>query len=284
MISELKIKGHSGCSLNILENSDGRLIVEKSCKPSYIPRLCKQQEKQQAAYEKAISGDYTGINVPKSQWKDNKILMDYIHSMSFIEQFERATADDIRKLTQTLISYIDKENSLSENVEIDKSVFVGKIESVFKTCFNNYLIDMKDVVKYFTLCKEKIDSYDKIVLPVGVCHGDLTFSNILFTESGIYIIDFLDSFIETPLQDIVKIRQDSKYGWSTMMTDQSYNDSHVKTVLDYIDRHIHSYFEKYEFYKYYDMLQYINILRILPYVKEEKVYRRVCEILGDMKL
>lgn len=284
MISELKIKGHSGCSLNIIENSDGRLLVEKECKSSYIPRLHRQQEKQQAAYEMAMSGEYAGISVPKSQWKENIILMEYVHSMSFIEQFERATADDIRKMTKTLINYIDKEVSLSENVELDKNVFIDKIESVFTACCKNYLVDMKDAVKYFTLCKSKISSYDKIILPVGLCHGDLTFSNILFTESGMYIIDFLDSFVETPLQDIIKIRQDSKYGWSMMMTNQNYNATHVRTVLDYIDNQISSHFKNYEFYKYYDMLQYINILRILPYVKEENVYERICEILDSIEL
>ena len=107
---------------------------------------------------------------------------------------------------------------------------------------------------------------------------------MLFTDSGMYLIDFLDSFVETPLQDIVKIRQDSKYGWSTMMTNQKYNIVHVKMVLNYIDNCISSYFEKYDFYKYYDMLQYINILRILPYVKEQKVYERICEILDSIKL
>ena len=55
-------------------------------------------------------------------------------------------------------------------------------------------------------------------------------------------------------------------------------------MYNYIDNCISSYFEKYDFYKYYDMLQYINILRILPYVKEQKVYERICEILDSIKL
>ena len=283
-MNELKIKGHSGCALNVVESPDGRLLVEKGCEESYIERLKKQQEKQQETHQLVVNGTYKDISVPSSEWKDNKILMDYIHSMSFVEYFERAAINDLKKLTNILINYIDTELSLSEIKTIEKDKFIKKIESVQETCGHNELVDVKKANKYFTLCKAKVLSYDEINIPIGVCHGDLTFSNMLFTDSGMYLIDFLDSFVETPLQDIVKIRQDSKYGWSTMMTDQKYNIVHVKMVLNYIDNCISSYFEKYDFYKYYDMLQYINILRILPYVKEQKVYERICEILDSIKL
>lgn len=283
-MNELKIKGHSGCALNVVESPDGRLLVEKGCEESYIERLKKQQEKQQETHQLVVNGTYKDISVPSSEWKDNKILMDYIHSMSFVEYFERAAINDLKKLTNILINYIDTELSLSEIKTIEKDKFIKKIESVQETCGHNELVDVKKVNKYFTLCKAKVLSYDEINIPIGVCHGDLTFSNMLFTDSGMYLIDFLDSFVETPLQDIVKIRQDSKYGWSTMMTNQKYNIVHVKMVLNYIDNCISSYFEKYDFYKYYDMLQYINILRILPYVKEQKVYERICEILDSIKL
>ena len=241
-MNELKIKGHSGCTLNVIESPDGRLLVEKGCKESYIERLNKQQEKQQYAQQLVVNGTYKDISVPSSEWKDNKILMDYIHSKSFIEYFERAAIDDLKKLTNTLINYIDAELSLSEIKTIEKDKFIKKIESVQETCGHNELIDVKKVNKYFTLCKAKVLSYNEINIPVGICHGDLTFSNMLFTNSGMYLIDFLDSFVETPLQDIVKIRQDSKYEWSTMMTDQKYNIVHVKMVLNYIDNCISSYF------------------------------------------
>ena len=45
----------------------------------------------------------------------------------------------------------------------------------------------------------------EIEIPMGKCHGDLTFSNILFNGNNYYLIDFLDSFIESPLLDLVKI-------------------------------------------------------------------------------
>lgn len=67
-------------------------------------------------------------------------------------------------------------------------------------------------------------------MPVGVCHGDLTFSNILFNGNNYYLIDFLDSFIEAPLLDIVKIRQDSAHLWSQLMYTKSYDQIRLQIV------------------------------------------------------
>ena len=55
------------------------------------------------------------------------------------------------------------------------------------------------------------DALSDMLIPVGTCHGDLTFSNILFNGNNYYLIDFLDSFIESPLLDIVKLRQDTAW-------------------------------------------------------------------------
>ena len=43
----------------------------------------------------------------------------------------------------------------------------------------------------------------------NVCHGDLTLSNLIFKNNEIYCIDFLDSFIDSPIIDLVKLKQDS---------------------------------------------------------------------------
>ena len=55
-----------------------------------------------------------------------------------------------------------------------------------------------------------------ISIPIGFCHGDLTFSNIMFAldDNQVGLIDFLDSFIETPLIDLVKLRQDTHFHWT----------------------------------------------------------------------
>lgn len=112
-----------------------------------------------------------------------------------------------------------------------------------------------------------------MLIPVGLCHGDLTFSNILFNGNNYYLIDFLDSFIESPLLDIVKLRQDTAWLWSQLMYVNPFDTIRLRIAFQKIDRELDSYFRgKYEWYgRYYKPLQLMNFLRILQYAHEEKV-------------
>tara|TARA_R110002050_G_scaffold181032_4_gene314541 strand:- start:449 stop:778 length:330 start_codon:yes stop_codon:yes gene_type:complete len=89
---------------------------------------------------------------------------------------------------------------------------------------------------------------------------------MLFDNSDIVVIDFLDTFLDTPLQDIVKIRQDSKYFWSLNLVNKLQDSIKVKQSLNYVDKKIKEEFSNYDFYKkYYKYFQVLNLLRILPY-------------------
>lgn len=286
-MNELKIHGHSGCNLKIIETG-GKLYVEKSCKESYIPRLKKQYEKQYNAADNYQSNGGQ-FKIPYPSWKNDSIYMPYVHSMSFVEYFERASLDDINKLITAVEQYILTECMNSDDTEVKVLVFTDKVKSVYDNAQKNILFNQNhlDTIKHHCdiIINHLLSLGDTINLPIGACHGDMTFSNILFQNSGKhFLIDFLDSFVETPLQDIVKIRQDTLYGWSLMMTDQKYNNAHVKSVMKYIDKRIYNDFRELKIMEHYDMLQYINILRIVPYVKDIKVYNRLIEILNSITL
>lgn len=283
-MNELKIKGHSGCGLRIIDDA-GYLFVEKSCGPSYTDRLRKQYLKQRNA---GCITQYTGFDVPYPVWTDKStMLMPYVHAMSFVEYFERASKADIDSLVVDLIGYIRYEYQCSSIKSVDTKVFIDKVNSVNENAKNNSILSLHDIETVNKACQRALDYLDKlstIDIPIGKCHGDLTFSNILFKTAGKHaLIDFLDSFVETPLQDIVKLRQDTLYGWSLMMTKQQYNEAHIKTVLKYIDTKLLSEFFDEEL-TYYNILQYINILRIVPYVKDHKVFERLIEILDSITL
>ena len=97
------------------------------------------------------------------------------------------------------------------------------------------------------------------------------------------------SFIETPIQDIVKLRQDTSLLWSLQMYDKSYDKIRIKAVLDYIDDAINDHFSTTcEYYKdSYDYIQLINILRIVPYAKSQTVAEylenTLTSLLGNLK-
>ena len=128
--------------------------------------------------------------------------------------------------------------------------------------------------EYFELVTEQIEELENdLLIPVGVCHGDLTFSNILMKDNKIILIDFLDSYLETPLQDIVKIRQDTAHFWSLKVIDKKIDKIKIKIILEYIDRKITKHYQGKDFMQYYNIFQVINLLRILPYTQDKELLK-----------
>ena len=116
------------------------------------------------------------------------------------------------------------------------------------------------------------DNSEEICIPVGVCHGDLTFSNILFNGNNYYLIDFLDSFIESPIMDMVKLRQDTAHLWSPLMYTGNYDSTRLNIICNKIDNELDKCFRKYDWYcKYYNIFQLLNFMRILQYAHDERV-------------
>lgn len=283
----IEVKGNSGCSINIVEH-DNKLTVHKSTFDSnYVQRLVTQANKQKNAVLTS------NIEVPKIHSvsisdSSATIVMDYIHAKNFVDFIEQSPISAIDDFTKSIIAYIENEIKSSHEETVRSNVFTDKIDSIEHNSKKNSFITNKT----FGLLKEAskvFKQHGDITLPVGICHGDLTLSNILFSSNKYYLIDFLDSFIETPMQDIVKLRQDTSLLWSLQMYDKSYDKIRVKTVLDYIDEAINDHFSATcEYYKSsYDYIQLINILRIVPYAKSQTVAgyleNTLTSLLGNLK-
>ena len=283
----IEVKGNSGCSINIVEH-DNKLTVHKSTFDSnYVKRLVTQANKQ----KNAVLTE--NIKVPKIHSVSVSdscatIVMDYIHAKNFVDFIEQSPISAIDDFTKSIIAYIDNEIKSSHEETIRSNVFTDKISSIEHNSEKNSFITNKT----FDLLKESSKVFRQrgdIKLPVGICHGDLTLSNILFSSNKYYLIDFLDSFIETPIQDIVKLRQDTSLLWSLQMYDKAYDKIRIKTVLDYIDNAINDHFNTTcEYYKnYYNYIQLINILRIVPYAKSKAVAEyledTLTSLLGNLK-
>tara|TARA_B100001142_G_C14299415_1_gene642205 strand:+ start:1277 stop:1612 length:336 start_codon:yes stop_codon:yes gene_type:complete len=98
----------------------------------------------------------------------------------------------------------------------------------------------------------------------------------------IYLIDFLDSFIETPLFDIIKIRQDTCFNWTLNLYKYNCDKNKIIITMNYLDNKINNYFKKYIWYeKCYKYYQILNILRILQYSKDNKI---VCVLLKYLNI
>ena len=281
----IDIKGHSGCNIDIIEDDDNLFVKKSTIDPKYLNRLALQAKKQKD--DNCFTDSIINPHIYKTERTKDEcyILMDYIYAKNFIDYFESASPHDINNFIDNFIKYVNNEFDKCEIKKISKNVFIDKFNSVLNNCEKNELLKENVIVsKVLKDCEKSFNNLpDEINIPIGVCHGDLTFSNILFTSTNYYFIDYLDSFIETPIQDIVKLRQDTKYFWSTLMYKKKYDIVRLNMIFKYIDDKIDSYFSNYEYYNdLYDKFQLMNILRILPYVKEEKIRDFVLNILMSL--
>ena len=275
MSLDIEIKGHSGCQVRVVQEGDGLYVLKSTTDVSYLKRLLRQADKQQ----KASLVEHQHIRVPKiytvnSDESSASIKMQYVYSRNFIEFMEQAGFEQVEYLVDALKNFLEYEIRQSPVSEVPSRLFQEKFSDIKRKAEKNDLLQSEDFHEILEKAEWHFANLSScLTLPMGLCHGDLTFSNILFNGNNYYLIDFLDNFIETPLQDIVKLRQDTAFRWSQLMYTKRFDAVRLHIVCDKIDREIDSYFrENYKWYcDYYQTMQLMNILRILPYVHEKRV-------------
>ena len=283
---EIEIRGHSGCQIDIVNGGDSLFINKSTRDKNYIPRLYKQALKQCNASKIA----YQHIRVPKIYGIERmdeylNIKMEYIYSKNYVDYFEDAGFDQISYFIKALKIFIDSEIENSKMTPINKNVVINKYNDVCDKVAKNDFIskdtDIKIILEKSSIVFNELD--EEINIPVGQSHGDFTYSNILFNGNNYYLIDFLDSFLESPLLDLVKIRQDSNYGWSQLMYGHDFDSVRMRIISDKIDKEIDIYYSNYDWYnKYYSTFQLMNFLRVIQYAKEERTVAFLKNVLNSI--
>jgi hypothetical protein len=250
---EFNIKGHSGCKIEVKNNR----VVKAASDRKYSERLILQHDKQLKFKNECISTP----TIYDKGTDDNSCFWFEMEMIPFktFDNFMLMSDKKMLDIVAKKVVYFIK-NNISGIKKVNRNVLINKYEETKDKIFIKHGIDFNYLNSFF------YDLGEIIEIPDGYCHGDLTFSNMLFDNSEIVAIDFLDTFLDTPLQDIVKIRQDSKYFWSLNLVNKLQDSIKVKQSLNYIDKKIKEEFSNYDFYKkYYKYFQVLNLLRILPY-------------------
>jgi tRNA A-37 threonylcarbamoyl transferase component Bud32 len=234
---DFKVKGHSKYKLSLIDDnyvkkytdlSDDRLVLSAKKQNKFKSNFFKKPE--------IISID------------DTSFIMKYIRGKSFAEFLELASKSDLDFLIEKLDGYFSE--TIVGEIELPIEVLKNKINSLNLGKKFVSLLDNKSTIKIY----------------VGNCHGDMTLSNMIFSNN-IYLIDFLDSYIESPTMDLVKLRQDTHLYWSLNMIDKTTDFTKIKLGLKYIDNWILNNYKIED----YNLLQVINLLRIYPYTTDEKI-------------
>jgi hypothetical protein len=259
------IIGSSGCLLNI----DSDYIIKKSFAIDYNKRLINQMNKQKNFHNFSV---YRAVNVLDSFIGDDNLFsfkMEFINSPDLIDLLSVCEIDVIYSFIENIKIYFN--NFSVSDTKIPVSILEKKVE--------NILIDFPDELLVNKFNELKSD----IFIPICPCHGDFSLSNMLFDSDTIYLFDFLDTFLETPLQDIVKIRQDTKYLYFlNLQKEKNFNYSRLKIIMDFIDCKLDEFFQSFDYYRYYRLFQFINFLRILPYTKNNNRENFIKKILYNI--
>lgn len=268
-VLDLKMEGRSGCEL-IIEYQDNRAIIKKySNSAQYNSRLIKQAEKQRDFYLYNTSASFSTPEILAINYEINDkawFTMNYVFAEKYSDYLEQINVKQLKRLLHTFIKYLDVSFKNAQQKHVDEDIFLHKFSEVRFNIGQNYLIK----TDYFFQVLNKLEiSIPNTTLPIGTCHGDFTFSNILFDDQEIFLLDFLDSFIESPIIDIVKLRQDTCYKWSIMLEKQmpQYKVNKLTQVFDYFDKELELYCKQLGLQDWYIFLQAVNLLRIVPYLK-----------------
>lgn len=258
------LSGKSGCSVSICEWNGKSIVRKQAQSPQYKLRLQKQCEKQ-----KAFQTEVSGITVPDVLFQENDSFgMEYLRMLNAVEFIEMANTQDLCHRFEILILFLKEEFSKSIERQVSATVFEKKLLDIEKRCLLNpkngyYGQTIQNIL-------QRLDS--EYTIPIGNCHGDLTLSNVMFSlsEARVGLIDFLDSFIDSPLVDLVKLGQDAEQYWSSFICDRDHDRTKYQIAMMELKKRINSVFAEFIKLPVFPVFKQLNYLRIAPYLESEK--------------
>ena len=245
--------GLSGCKLELIGSNTLR---KHSSSPSYNKRL-ELQVKKQELFSNQV---FRNVETPKVLRKEDSYFdMEYVTGRSFDEYFSVCSVSDIDFVFDSLCGYFDGLISHSQyyQPEVSKKRLLDKINSL--ETHTRHLTDLYHIRQMVSSITMKI--------PQTFCHGDLTFTNIIFNKNRLYYIDFLDCFIDSFLCDLIKLKQDLYYHWSLDV--QGVKSLRIRQIYSYIWEKIEQRYSEYVDTIEFNVLDILNTLRIEPYLTNE---------------
>lgn len=269
------LRGQSGCSIELVVGTPGLSVRKTSPSAAYDTRLRLQAEKQ-------ASFSHDGISVPAvtescrgpdGRWS---VVMRYCHHDNAIDFLQAGSPAHVSAVTHRLLRFIDASVEAAASAVVPVDAIRAKCDDVCsRVGLDVVRRASSSVVAGLGGCR---------LMPIGPCHGDLSLSNVLIGPTGeLTFIDFLDVFIDTPLHDVVKLRQDTRHRWSHVMYGGTFDRHRVGMLLDVMDDAIDAHMRRYDWYvRLYRSFQLLNFMRILQYCDDERRVTWATETLEQL--
>jgi hypothetical protein len=241
-----RLQGHSGCQVLLCMAGRTKFVRKISASEGYNDRLQRQMEKQRRFRDPSIRapavfdcGERDGL---------------YYFDMEYIAGLPLHTFVSMNRMPAILppvkqLTCFVRQNDGGATVDLSGAVR-EKIAA---------LTGRDDTTaRYAAYCLE----HDWSNVPAGYCHGDLTFENVLVRDGELYLVDFLDSFADTPYIDFSKLLQDVLLMWSWRAQDRP---PFIKNIVLY--NGLAGMLSPAELELTHRLLV-LNLLRALPYARE----------------
>lgn len=283
-IPAITLPGRSGCSVCVQRLAARFVVVKSTANPDYAPRL-KRQMLLQRRYRERNRIDSVSIPAVIDERDVDagySATMEYIGLLTCTQFIARASIESLERLAMLLWQVIEQELAWALPRPIDAGVFVAKLEEI--RC-RTHARSSEQIDSRLDSIRSWFESQGTLVLPSSMCHGDLTLSNILVSPDGdrIALIDLLDSFVESPVLDMVKLRQDTLFGWSSRLADEPTDKIRAALALRHLDRLLHARFLSCASYsRYHTGLQSLNLARTLPYLRDASMRQFVITSISQL--
>ncbi|MFI3291770.1 MAG: phosphotransferase [Opitutales bacterium] len=253
------LSGHSGCGIKLYKQDDTFIVRKDAGDKAYNRRLKKQ-------YFKQNSFSCLSIKTPKllnSGYIDDVFYfdMDFVQARTLSSIFQTIKINDIDTYIRLLF----------ENLDVKIPAYTENAKAIFQTKIEELDVQIKDKSPLVENAFSSLKSFDFSRITPSNCHGDLTLENILLSASKeIYLIDFLDSFYDSWLIDVAKLLQDLELAWSYRYIEKDFNlNLRLSTAKGVLLAKIMSLPCGIEHLKSVYMLLLLNVVRIIPYAKDD---------------
>lgn len=154
------------------------------------------------------------IQVPKIiiPWNGEAFSMEYVPSMPLGKYLQTASVSEVANCGERIVNFVKEQMTKSKisHAPLNHDLnFLEKIKSMQASL-------SKSNHKVVQRAAEILEIWSKTFPQlIGPNHGDFSFENILINprSSEVWLVDFLDSPIESPLLDVGRFLIDSEHGW-----------------------------------------------------------------------
>jgi hypothetical protein len=263
--------GYSGCSLAL--RSDGaRVWFEKAAPEPYGARLELQMVRQarararnRLAFVRIPELHDCGWEHPHAGPRRYVARMQYLPMLDCVQLFAQAGPAQVERVADMLLAYLEANFAAATELEVGCDRFTAKLDQIAAA------LAQAGALEPYRCALDGVRRrlHAGLRLPIGPTHGDLTLANVMSdrnaTELG--LLDFLDGYLDSPVVDVAKLRQDTRFHWIACLYEgpQPVDHARLAVAFAYLDRRILECFAGRAWMRELELLEAINLLRIAPY-------------------